>query len=353
MIPSDGATSMDKTESDSAMPTDVTNAMDATGSDSNIPTDVTTALHATVPSWQSIVTTEATTPINARSPRVYSMIPSDGATAMDATESDSSMPADDTKALDTTGSDSNIPTDVTTALHATVPSWPSIVRTEATTPINAPSPRGSSMIPPDGATAMDATEPQPWSRFSIPKKSSLVCGITEDFSSYWLSYGFPFRYASEYPDHLCTHYIFSAMVFDEYNDTDFKMYPNSFERLDLFIEMRKESNATFIVSIDALEVERRVTKPKFLKPFAENVANFLRFYDFDGFDIYKVCLTRANVPFWSSVLSWEVRVDRIPEPRVGGATGGGPARGSGYTLRLAAFPRSAHHFRRFQATCPP
>ncbi|XP_042147606.1 uncharacterized protein LOC121836696 [Ixodes scapularis] len=65
MIPSDGATAMNATESHSAMPTDVTKALNATGPDSNIPTDVTTALNATAGS--------------------DSMIPSDEETAMDAT----------------------------------------------------------------------------------------------------------------------------------------------------------------------------------------------------------------------------------------------------------------------------
>ncbi|XP_049525020.1 dentin sialophosphoprotein-like [Dermacentor silvarum] len=71
-------------------------------------------------------------------------------------------------------------------------------------------------------------KPLPWSRLKVPNEKSLVCAITEDFRSYWLSFGFPFRYADVYPDHLCTHYIFSALVFDEFDETDFSLYPHNF-----------------------------------------------------------------------------------------------------------------------------
>ncbi|XP_075550194.1 uncharacterized protein LOC142583590 [Dermacentor variabilis] len=134
-------------------------------------------------------------------------------------------------------------------------------------------------------------------RTRMPNEKSLVCAITEDFRSYWLSFGFPFRYADVYPDHLCTHYIFSALVFDEFDETDFSLYPHNFYRLEKFIRMRKQSNVTFIVSFDADDLLRRLLAHRSsenMQLFANNVHVFLRFYDFDGFDIYKIHFTVEN-----------------------------------------------------------
>ncbi|XP_077485140.1 uncharacterized protein LOC144095229 [Amblyomma americanum] len=157
-------------------------------------------------------------------------------------------------------------------------------------------------------------------RTRLPDQNSLVCAITEDFSSYWLSFGFPFRFADTYPDHLCTHYIFSALVFDEFDEADLALYPYNFcefpplpqlpyrysaDRLERFNQMRKISNVTFIVSFDADELFKRLAarkSPENMKLFAKNVRVFLRFYDFDGFDIYKVHFTDENLEMWTDVL---------------------------------------------------
>ncbi|XP_070393483.1 uncharacterized protein [Dermacentor albipictus] len=148
-------------------------------------------------------------------------------------------------------------------------------------------------------------KPLPWSRLKVPNEQSLVCAITEDFKSYWLSFGFPFRYADVYPDHLCTHYIFSALVFDEFDETDFSLYPHNFYRLEKFIRMRKQSNVTFIVSFDADDLLRRLMAHRSsenMQLFANNVHVFLRFYDFDGFDIYKIHFTVENWHVWAELL---------------------------------------------------
>ncbi|KAH7951396.1 hypothetical protein HPB52_008472 [Rhipicephalus sanguineus] len=143
------------------------------------------------------------------------------------------------------------------------------------------------------------------SEADMPDEKSLVCAITEDFSSYWLSFGFPFRYADVYPDHLCTHYIFSALVFNEFDETDFSLYPHNFYRLEKFIRMRKQSNVTFIVSFDGDDLLRRLMSQRSsenMQLFANNVHVFLRFYDFDGFDIYKIHFTGENVDVWTDLL---------------------------------------------------
>ncbi|XP_077564504.1 uncharacterized protein LOC144179963 [Haemaphysalis longicornis] len=147
-------------------------------------------------------------------------------------------------------------------------------------------------------------KPLPYSRQKVPGEKSLVCAITEDFNSYWLSFGFPFRYADRYPDHLCTHYIFSALVFDD-NTDDLALYPNNFYRLERFVKMRRESNVTFIVSFDADYLLRKLRARMSgdnMRLFANNVHVFLRYYDFDGFDVYKVHFTDDNVAMWTQML---------------------------------------------------
>ncbi|XP_075749479.1 uncharacterized protein LOC142814520 [Rhipicephalus microplus] len=88
-------------------------------------------------------------------------------------------------------------------------------------------------------------KPLPYSRHKVPNEKSLVCAITEDFSSYWLSFGFPFRYADVYPDHLCTHYIFSPLVFNEFNDTDFSLYPHNFCESSLYTRRQSAARNEF------------------------------------------------------------------------------------------------------------
>ncbi|XP_049525021.1 uncharacterized protein LOC119456746 [Dermacentor silvarum] len=69
--------------------------------------------------------------------------------------------------------------------------------------------------------------------------------------------------------------------------------------------MRKQSNVTFIVSFDADDLLRRLLahrSSEHMQLFANNVRVFLRFYDFDGFDIYKIHFTVENQDYiWGNL----------------------------------------------------
>ncbi|XP_049271940.1 uncharacterized protein LOC119393909 [Rhipicephalus sanguineus] len=82
-------------------------------------------------------------------------------------------------------------------------------------------------------------------------------------------------------------------------------YSRRKDRLEKFIRMRKQSNVTFIVSFDGDDLLRRLMSQRSsenMQLFANNVHVFLRFYDFDGFDIYKIHFTGENVDVWTDLL---------------------------------------------------